>query len=280
MNTKPAFRTQEGKEEILTAYQVILQKWPVPYEELAISTTIGQTYIIRCGDKSAPPLILLHGTGSNSAMWIGDVTEYAQNFCVYAVDIPGEPGRSEPVQYPLNDDTYYLWLREVLGLLQIQSTCLAGNSLGGWLAAGYSIRYPDSVKKLVLLCPSGIGRQKSSLLWKAVFYMLFGERGQKKMLRYVYGNETAAPEAITYSALIAKHFNTRVVKLPIYTDCELRRLTMPVLVFAGENDVMLHSDETVRRISTLLPNARAELLSDKGHVLIGLQKEIAQFLIE
>jgi len=47
---------------------------------------------------------------------------------------------------------------------------------------------------------------------------------------------------------------------------------------AGENDVMLHSDETVSRISALLTNARAELLAGKGHVLVGLHKEITQFL--
>lgn len=278
MNTKPAFRTEKGKREILDAYQKILRQWPVPYEELTISTAIGQTCMIRCGEKSAPPLILLHGTGSNSAMWIGDAAEYAKDFCVYAVDIPGEPGSSEPVQYPIEDDTYFLWLKEVLSLLHIKSASLAGISLGGWLAAGYSIRYPESVRKLVLLCPSGIGRQKSSLLWKAIFYMMLGAWGQRKMLCYVYGNETTAPEAIEYSALIAKNFNTRVVKIPIYTDDELRRLTMPVLVLAGEDDVMLHSDETVRRVLKLLPNARAELLAGKGHVLIDQKAKIAQFL--
>lgn len=41
---------------------------------------------------------------------------------------------------------------------------------------------------------------------------------------------------------------------------------------------MLHSGETVKRVLKLLPNARAELLAGKGHVLIGQKAKIAQFL--
>jgi pimeloyl-ACP methyl ester carboxylesterase len=31
------------------------------------------TFVISCGPPEAPPVVLLHGTGANSAMWLDDV---------------------------------------------------------------------------------------------------------------------------------------------------------------------------------------------------------------
>lgn len=178
------------------------------------------------------------------------------------------------------DGTYFHWLEEVITQLELpqQRVFLAGISLGGWIATGFVARHPENVEKLVLLCPSGIGRQKKSILYRAVFYLLFGERGQEKMLRYVYGSQTAAPEALAYSRIIARHFNTRIMQIPIYTDDELRSLSMPVLLIAGGKDVLLHSDETMHRVKTLVPYVNAEYIPDAGHVLIGYAHAIADFL--
>ncbi|MEZ4582230.1 MAG: hypothetical protein R3A10_11470 [Caldilineaceae bacterium] len=43
--------------------------------------------------------MLLHGSGSNSATWMGDAAAYAEQCQVYAVDIPGEPGKSAPDRF-------------------------------------------------------------------------------------------------------------------------------------------------------------------------------------
>jgi hypothetical protein len=48
-------------------YRELLTKWPVPNEQLTVPTSQGDTFVIASGAPDAPPLILLHGTGSNSA---------------------------------------------------------------------------------------------------------------------------------------------------------------------------------------------------------------------
>jgi pimeloyl-ACP methyl ester carboxylesterase len=70
----------------------------VPYEKISLETSYGSAFAIACGEKSLPPLFLLHGSSSNSAMWISDAAEYAKHFRVYALDLPGEPGRSAEVR--------------------------------------------------------------------------------------------------------------------------------------------------------------------------------------
>ncbi len=94
MNTEQIFKSAMGKAAILSYYDSVLDRWPVPYESLHVPTSLGDTHIIACGDKGNPVLVLLHGSSANATMWVGDVSEYSQSFRVYALDIPGEPGKS------------------------------------------------------------------------------------------------------------------------------------------------------------------------------------------
>jgi hypothetical protein len=70
----------------MDAYDSILARWPIPYQIRMIPTRHGETFVLTCGNASAPPLVLLHGSASNSAMWIGDAATYSQNYHIYAVE--------------------------------------------------------------------------------------------------------------------------------------------------------------------------------------------------
>lgn len=279
-NYKPVYKSEAGRKAVLTAYNAILKNWPVPYEEIWVDTSFGQTFMMQCGDRSLPPLILLHGTSSNSSMWIGDVVEYSKHFAVYAIDIPGEPGMSAERQYSWKSPVYCEWLDEVIGKLSFVKVCLLGLSLGGWLAVSFAAKHPGKVEKLVLLCPSGIGPQRISFMLKAMPLMLLGDKGFNMITQLVNGNEPIAIEALEYTKLIARNFNMRTEQLPIFTDKELKELTMPLLLFAGKKDVLLDSEKTVKRIKSLLPRAEVHLLNDRGHLLLGLTERISVFLSE
>lgn len=275
---KTAFKSEAGRAAILNAYNAILAKWPVLYEEIWINTSYGQSYIIHCGDRNLPPLILLHGTSSNSAIWIGDAVEYSKHFSVYAIDIPGEPGKSEEKQYPWKINIYGRWLHEVIEKLHLTRVSLLGISLGGWLALGFAVNYPQKAEKIVLLSPSGIGPQKISFIFKALPLMLWGDKGIDRITHLVNGNQPIPAEALEYTKLIARNFNMRVESIPIYTDKELQTLTMPLLLFAGKEDVLLDSVKTVQRVQSLLPHAETILFNDRGHLLVGLTGKITDFL--
>jgi len=89
---KKAFKSKDGKMNVLKAYNSLLDKWPVPYNAISVDTSYGNTYAIVCGKKTLPPLFLLHGTATNLTMWYQDIKEFSQYFNVYLLDIPSEPG--------------------------------------------------------------------------------------------------------------------------------------------------------------------------------------------
>lgn len=209
MQTKLAFKFQEGKTAVTKFYDLLLENWPEPNEKVYVNTRYGKTFIIANGDKDAPPLVLLHGSAMNSVMWLADAREYSRNYRVYAVDIPGEPGRSDENQLPLDGPAYAEWLEDVLNALSIEKASLVGISLGAWLSVKFSVCYPERVNKLVLLCPAGIGKQKISFLFKAMAHMVLGEKEMDRLSKKVNGNQPIPDVVIKYQRLIGKNFNYR-----------------------------------------------------------------------
>jgi pimeloyl-ACP methyl ester carboxylesterase len=278
MKTQLAFKSQEGKTAILNFYDALLENWPLPNEQFYLNTRYGNTFVVASGEKQAPPLILLHGTAMNSLMWLADSREYARSYRVYAVDIPGEPGKSDETQLPLNGSAYAEWLNDVYHALAIEKANLTGISLGAWLAIKFSVCYPEKVDKLVLLCPAGIGEQKTSFLFKVIAHMLLGQKGMDRLYEKVNGNQPLPDVILNYQRLIGKSFNYRREVIPLFSDNELKRLSMPTILFVGEKDIIFHSAKTAQRLRNSLPHADINLLPGAGHTLIHLTDKIMTFL--
>jgi pimeloyl-ACP methyl ester carboxylesterase len=276
MKSNKAFKTQQGRDEVHKYSDMLLEKLTIAYERLNINTRHGNTFCIAAGNVSAPPMVLLHGSSMNSCMWISDILKYYQKYRVYALDIPGEAGRSDERQLPFTTSDLDDWLYDVFNELSISKAIVVGASLGAWLSAKFAIRYPEKIDKLVLLCPAGIGSQNKSFIFTALFHMLFGEKGIRKLFRIINGNVDMPEIILKFQILIGKNFNTRKEPIPIFTDDEIRCMTMPMFLFVGAKDIMLHSMETADRIKKLVPNARINILPDGGHSIINLADTILE----
>lgn len=125
------YRTDAGGRAVEQRYRDILRLWPVLSERMSITTREGDTFVVACGPRGAPPLLLLHGSAANSAMWIGDVADWARDFRVYAVDLVGEPGLSARSRSPLASEAYAFWLDDVLRALAVTRVSIVGVLLGG-----------------------------------------------------------------------------------------------------------------------------------------------------
>ena len=137
MDQSLIYRFPESEKIIMDQYDRVLEKWPVAYEEIFVPTNLGKTFVLVCGDKSAPPLFLLHGSGGNATNWASDIARYSSHFRVYAADIPGEPGKSDPTRGDWNSSVYAEWMEAVFNQLGLKKASVIGVSLGGWTAMKY-----------------------------------------------------------------------------------------------------------------------------------------------
>jgi pimeloyl-ACP methyl ester carboxylesterase len=280
---KAIYKSQEGERLVRERYQALLKYWPVTNEQVNVPTSQGSTFVVISGPEDGPPLLLLHGGGSNSTMWMGDIRAFAQTFRVYCIDMIGEAGLSAPVRPSLASDAHAAWLDDVMNRLSIRRASIVGISLGGWLALDYAIRRPQRVEKVAALCPGGIGRQKVGIVFLSLLSRLFGKAGRRRLMERALGkapiHPTPAMQAvIDFYVLTQRNFKQRMVKFPAFSDTALRGLKIPVLAIVGGRDMLFVSAQTKRRLEKFAPNARVKYLPDAGHLITGQIGEILEFL--
>jgi pimeloyl-ACP methyl ester carboxylesterase len=279
----PIYKSEEGERLVKERYREILTRWPVANEQLHLPTREGETFVIACGPKDAPPVLLFHGAVANSVTWMGDVAAWAEHFRTFAVDMIGEGGLSAPSRPPLDSDAYALWLDDVLEGLSLDKVSIIGLSLGGWLALDYATRRPGRANALVLLCPGGVGRQKSGYLLKVLPLLLFGQWGRRKAAAIALGpmdlpDPERARVGLEFFNLVSRNMKPRYDRLPIFSDDALRQLKIPLLAILGGLDVILDSDETKKRLEANVPTAEVIYLPKIGHAVVNQTQRVLDFL--
>jgi pimeloyl-ACP methyl ester carboxylesterase len=261
----------------------MLDAWPGRREEQIVATREGETFVVVSGTANAAPLVLLHGSGSNSAMWTAEVAAWAPFFRIYVIDLIVDPGFSAPSRPRLDSGAYGPWLSDVLDGLSLGAVAIVGTSLGGWIALEFAIRNPERVSRLVLLSPGGVGRQRPSFLLRVLPLLLLGAWGRRRALAITSGSGGLDPGGIRaryleFLAIVQQEFRRRMDPLPIFPDAALKRLGMPLLALVGERDVILDSAETQRRLRACAARAEVESIAEGGHALAGQEARILRFL--
>ncbi|XP_047000039.1 1-acylglycerol-3-phosphate O-acyltransferase ABHD5-like [Schistocerca americana] len=133
-------------------------------------------------DSPRTPIVLLHGLAAGVALWCLNLDALARTRPVYAIDLLGF-GRSSRPNFSsdaLEAEQQFVrsveeWRRE----MKLEKMILLGHSMGGFLAASYSLTYPNRVKHLILADPWGFPEKppeassRTLPLWvRAIGYML------------------------------------------------------------------------------------------------------------
>jgi pimeloyl-ACP methyl ester carboxylesterase len=273
------YTSPAGARAIEQRYRELLAAWPVSAEHLHVPTREGKTFVVASGPPDAPPLVLLHGSGSNTLMWAADVAEWSGPFRVYAVDLIGEPGLSAPARPPMTPGGYAPWLDDVLDALGVARASVVAVSLGGWVALDYATRHPERVARLALLTPAGVAKQKLGAVLGAVLLKPFGEWGKRRSMELFLGPEARTQRgSAEFVRLVSQHFRHRREPVPVVDDAALRRAAMPILAILGARDAFIDSPRTAERLSRLVPSATVRVLPDAGHLLPAQTAPILEFL--
>lgn len=165
MSDTSRFRTPQGADQFLTAYDTTLSHWNVPHQALEVATSFGMTHINVAGSPDLPPLILIHGAQISSPVWYPNMDPLSRHFRIYAPDVVDQMGRSVPTRELKTPQDCSGWLTEVLDVLNLERVSIIGHSQGGWQALNMAITASQRVERLLLLSPSGsLGRMRWQFL--------------------------------------------------------------------------------------------------------------------
>ncbi|GGG12525.1 putative carboxylesterase nap [Paenibacillus aceti] len=249
--TVKVYRSAKAQKCILDTYNQLLALWDIDKEERDITTSYGTTHVIQWGKEDAPPLVLFHGVGDDSAlMWIYNAKALGQHFRLYAIDTIGGPGKS--VIGEKYDKTFdgIRWIDEVLaglGLSEVKASFM-GVSHGGYLVQLYTLHRPESVDKAISLAAAvPAGKNGNSMRTMMRIFLpeaLFPTKNNiARLLRKLAGANykvfTENPLIMEHYTWLLKGFNTMAMtyhKVRGFSDQEVKQLRDKVFYLVGLDD--------------------------------------------
>lgn len=173
-----SFITPSPREQVRRSEERLLSSSVrSPYEHVFVPTCVGDLHVVIVGDRSNPPLLLLHGHSMSAAFFHLNFDDLvAQGWCVYALDLPGWGRSARPVfRGRTTEDSLDFFLTPTLqALAELGITSgfgLMAHSLGAYLALELAFALPPGrVTKMVLVSPAAITSRLA--LGRAIYFSL------------------------------------------------------------------------------------------------------------
>jgi pimeloyl-ACP methyl ester carboxylesterase len=273
----PMFTSPQGESEVMNIYQAIMKKWMVPYKELTISTSFGETHVIASGPEDAPPVVLLHALLASAMSWYRNVDALSQSYRVYAVDVIGEGNKSRPIKPITSLDDFLQWFTEVIDGLGIDTLYLAGNSYGGFTGAYYAMKLPERIRKLVLIGPAAtIYKMRPfythMFIPKAIYGFFPKVPGVKRVMHnsvdWMHKGLPRDPlwEPFFYNSMVYGGLINQVFPR-MYSKEEFAQIKAKVLLMLGEQEAIYNNlQSSIRSARDLIPNVQVEMIPAAHHV--------------
>ena len=227
---------------------------------------------------TGPTVVWLHGSGPGASGY----SNFKGNYPVFAeaghrnivLDLPGF-GRSDKPDDVNYDLAFFVSsLQGFLDKIGIDRCTLLGNSLGGAIALGATLAYPERVEKLILMAPGGVEERETYFQMPGIQRMVevFGQgpMGVEQM-RHVMTLQLFDPTQLD-EALLQERAAVAVTQpanlfssmlVPNMTE-RLKEIQVPILGFWGTND-LFNPPAGAFKVLDNAPNARFVMLNRCGH---------------
>jgi 3-oxoadipate enol-lactonase len=233
---------------------------------------IIQHYVVQ-GPEGKPALVLANSLGSDLRIWDGLVPHLTEDFRIIRYDNRGH-GLSDAPAPPYRLDDFVLDLLGLLDALQINEASVCGLSVGGVIAQGLALSYPDRVSALVL-CDTGM-RIGSFDSWEERI-RLVRESGLTQLISFSMERWFSAAFR-EHRSVEMRGYANMLLRTPVdgylgtcyaLRDADLTRETpkinKPALVLCGDQDLGTPPD-LGRELARAIPGGRFSLIKDAAHL--------------
>ena len=241
-------------------------------------TRVDEHDVVYADGGKGEPLLMLHGFGATLDNWALVAKFLTPHFRVVAPDLPGfgDSSRLARKRYTLDDQLARI--EEFARSVGLSRFHLAGNSMGGYLAAHYAARHPEQVQSLWLLAPAGVMSAQESELQQML------ARGENPLLvnnpadfgRIIDMCFVKAPytpgafmKALAKRSMASREFHAKVFEELFSTAAPFEEalpgLATPSLITWGDQDRLLHVSGA-KILQGLLPNGVLDVMPGIGHI--------------
>lgn len=296
MDPLSLFKSQEGYDKIMSWYDSVVDKIDAPVKSVWAETRFGKTHLLSAGRPDAEPLILIPGAAGSAPLFRRAIEQLHKDFQVFAVDVVGGPGRSDPNPLSYSDDSYMVWLCDVLDSLGFESAHISGQSAGGGMAMRFGIEHPERSRSVIMFGPTGLARARLPVkIWVTKVMSKRSENALEndltaKSIRPERTGEsfgTYDRELARSMALCTRHFrvdrslgiyNEDTQKVSIRDGLKLlgklflaepkswqAKLKVPALLVFGEHELSLDPHKICASAEKTIPGIETAVLQHAGH---------------
>jgi pimeloyl-ACP methyl ester carboxylesterase len=217
--------------------------------------------------ERGPGIVFVHGAGGTQEHWRFQLRQLPIRWNALAVDLPGH-GESQGDGYPSIPE-YRDFLRDLLDALGFSRAVLVGHSMGGGIAQGFALSYPDRLAALVL-----VGTGARLRVHPDIFAAIRRDMGEAGRLISGWAYSSAAMLATVASAAEAFARNRASVLEGDFRACdafdligEIPKIRTPTLIVSGEDD-RLTPVKYARFLHDKIPGSALSILPGAGHMVM------------
>ena len=281
-NPYPRFKTESDRARYWAAYDAVVQAWPVACREQDVPTRLGPTHVIASGPADAPALILLPSFAGSATVWRLNVEALSREFRVYAVDVIGQPGKSQATRALRGRRDYADWMVDLLDGLGVARAGFVGCSFGAFLALSQAMLTPERVERVVLISPAG---SFVGLSWGFI-YAIRIKGPALRLYRRLTGRKRAPSLAdltrrpprdrlwaAQMGATMAAAAKVSIINAAVFSRAELARVHAPTLLLIGEHETLYRPQPTLDLARRRMPGLETALVADADHIAAMAQPE-------
>lgn len=131
-------------------------KYDAPASEFVTLSDGARVHYRGRGATNAPALLLLHGSNASFLTWEPWSKKLSDEFHVIAVDLPGHGLTGAVPNGDYSQEGMVKFAAEFADKLGLKTFALAGNSMGGGVAARLAEEHPGRVTRLILIDAAGM----------------------------------------------------------------------------------------------------------------------------
>lgn len=241
-----------------------------------VQTKTGAISYRESGNPNDKVIILLHGIGSGSGSWFGQLDKLSADYHVIAWDAPGYGSSVELLSNNPSADDYAEELINFLNILKIEPYIIIGHSLGALIAGAYAAKNATIGLVLILANPAnGYGNLNKAERDKKLSVRLermeaLGPKGLAEARSSVLLSDNATNEALelvrwNMSMLsVSGHSQAAHMLARANLMVDAAKYAGPVLVVCGSADAVI-PETAAKNIAAAYPNGQYKTLPNVGH---------------
>jgi pimeloyl-ACP methyl ester carboxylesterase len=230
---------------------------------------------MEAGMPEAPPLVLLHGIGSNSMGWRFQYAGLADRYRVIGWNAPGYMLSDNLLAETPGHPDYAAALSDFLAALGIARVDLLANSFGTRIAQTFAHYHPGRIERAVFTGTSVAAErpaeERARLIEARAAQVAHGGYGFGERVTSLLGSRASADTTAIVQHVLratnpkgfmqAARFGASGGVPPLGSG-----LTMPLLMIQGEEDRVTPVADNAARLAQAVPQARLVMLDGCGHL--------------